>query len=164
MECPICKTLIYDTCKTQFCPTCHWELVVISADASQSLKAYFDRKLKAFQDSYSVITAIPSLESKIKRLEKENDDLERQIKDRKKDLKDSQIALSIEQKLHDVEIIIRETEQRISDAGTLAAQWDAYQEKLLELKDAYERAQRNGVQSRYLNEIRIFLTGYGLLP
>lgn len=164
MECPICKTVIDDTRNTQFCPTCHWELVVISADASPGMKAYFDRKLKAFQDYYSAISAIPSLESEIQKLEDENSDLERQIKDRKKDLKDSRKALSIEEQLHDVESKIRETELIISDADTFADQLDAYQEKLLKLKDAYGRALRNGIHSKYQNEIKEFLTRNGLLP
>lgn len=159
MECPICKTVIEDPRSTQFCPTCHWELVVISADASQGMKDYFEQRRKAFQSYYSIIEEIPSLKDEIKKLEKEKKSLEHKIKERDTELETCNEALSVEEQLCELQ---REIDN--NEASVAKMDWDTYQADLKILKEVYEQARHMAAGYGMLDEIKEFLINKGLLP
>ena len=79
MECPICNTVVDDTHETPFCPTCHWELVVIPSDVSEDMKRYFEDRQKAYRDCYLYIKDKQAMEQELEKLTNDHLALKQEI-------------------------------------------------------------------------------------
>ena len=126
MDCPICNTVIKDIYRMHFCPTCQWELAVISTEASPEMKAYFKKRQKVFQKVYSSLEKKQKMEEELAELVKEKENLESWEK--------------VLKGLVTTQASIDSTEKEIQMCKGLAQLSQDYQEKLNALKVAYEYA------------------------
>jgi len=76
LTCPACLHAFTGSAP-EFCPVCHWEVVVIPAHASPALKAYAERKLAYYRQQYETQQ---STAEKIRQLEATNKEWQNELR------------------------------------------------------------------------------------
>ena len=166
MECPICNTVIDDTRETPFCPTCHWELVVIPSNVSAAMKRYFEGRRDTFLGCYSSIKAKQAKEQELKKLKNDNSALKKKISAAKTTLQQKRETLKrMESVLVDLEstrCAIRSVQEENARMRELATQSQNYQGDMVALVEAYEKVVRLGCANQ-VKEVRSFLKNKGVI-
>lgn len=166
MECPICNTIIDDTHKTPFCPTCHWELVVISSDVSSEMKRYFEDRQNAYRNCYSSIKNKRAMEQELEKLTNDHLALKQEISAAITTL---QKKLEMLERMRSVPLELESTksakdslQEEIERTRALATQTQNYQDDMEALKKAYEQVVHLGCADQVKN-VKSFLRNKGII-
>ena len=166
MECPICNTVIDNTLETSFCPTCHWELVVIPSDASEDMKRYFEGRRDAFHNCYSLIKEKQVRSQELEKLTNDNLELKQKISAAITTLQEKLEILermkSVSEDLESTGRDISSVQDEIERMNRLATQSQNYQGDLGNLKLAYEKVVHLGCSDQ-VNKVKAFLRNKGVI-
>jgi len=114
-NCPVCGNQFQEA-KIEFCPQCHWEIIIISQSASQGLKNFYSEKLKRHKEIFEQtkkLNVVASVKAEqIEKLEKLKTELESKNKTLSSDLAISNDELK---KIKSKATEIENSKKKISD-------------------------------------------------
>lgn len=166
MNCPICNTVVDDTYKTPFCPTCHWELAVVPVNISPDMRKYFMERQRAFRDRYLSVKEKQTLEREIEAITNDIISLNEKITEANSLLHDKEQIMermrSVPAELETTRQSIQSIQEEITRLRVLATQSHSYQGDLETLKIAYRQVLHLGCNEQ-VKIVEEFLRKKGII-
>lgn len=166
MNCPICNTIVEDTYKNPFCPTCQWELVLIPEETSPEMRKYFFDRQKTFRDCYQSIKEKQTLEREFEKIISDITSLNEIITNKISLLQSKEQILerlnSVPAELKTTRESIKSLQEEITRLRMIAAHSQNYQSDLKALKVAFEQVVHLGYREQ-VKKAEAFLKSKGII-
>lgn len=131
--CPVCSNKV-ESSSTEFCPTCNWENILISENASSGLKKYYQQKLESHKELFK---KKHEAENRVESLSIENKSLIKEISEAKNNIEEAKKAKNQLKKLieenNELTLQIKSYQEKFGDSwisnqkdkkATIAIQWE----------------------------------------